>query len=244
MSDLELLRLNQRALSSSDAMIAHGYNGGSCMLGSLMQHALDRIPAMPVVVFHHRGDKMSKSLLGLRDDYPWLEIIPFDDELDLSGHVGEWLMRNGEDIARGPARRRAATEDLRNFQATALSAWEAGPENVKAEVAKSMGLSVGRVDFIVHEPLQLSSLSTARLDLLSTGLNLDAERTIDLAMQVLDRQEVGAWKVWAKAKDEDYSLAVLGAAVTRRQDARISKHLGSLRQAGAWTVFAARWQRG
>lgn len=235
-SDDELYEANERCLEACDALIVHGFAGGTIMLGWLVRCALARAAPLPVLVLAHKGEKLSRPLNAIEKRYSNLTISRFNDGLEIFRKTRDWLSDATDQIRSGPERRRAVEEAWSDAAQRLHHAWFNTSESVRAEVTAATGLDERDILEFVETPTHLGELSSHRHGLALSMLSEAA------AMASLDSRERDAFEFWAADKGTDYTQAVLNAAIKERSDGRVARSAAYLGQPAAWERFATRWR--
>lgn len=242
-SNEELAEVNISAMGCSDAVLIHGSNDGSTMLGHLQAHFLMGSLPRPVGVIHHSAQPLSKAWRGLAGRYPFLS---FENEFDLCTAMTDWLTQWTTAIEAGPARRRARDLAWETRAASLYRRWSTLDTDEQKALAASVGLAAWALGDTLRHPGAIAELPVNSVMLLLQALLPDIERDdlVSRAHEAFDPGELRAWGHWGRDKSEAYRYAVLARALDVRLASLdgIHRSPGYLGQPGLWNGIAAEWR--
>lgn len=239
----EIAHLNQTALSVTDALIAHGFGGGSMSLGWALREVTTSCRCVPVLVVAHSSQSVSKYLLGLERDYRNFTIETFDNDYQLASLVETWLRFNEETIDEGPSVREAIDVQWSLAAELILRELRAATDEKRATLRRIVPISGRGLEEVLSlvTPLgDMSSTITARI-MAVLGIDLVRQNVISDAQELLNEYELRAWRDWSRGKNADFTWRVLSGAVETRRRTVIARERINFGHIDSWTMFAQRW---
>ena len=159
-----------KVLEEADAVIVHGFQGGSTGVGIELALAFGR--GIPVLYVHHDTCEVTRMVKGMP---ALVEVKPFFDHGDDGTHelrriVREWLIKWRPVIAEGPANRRSLVDLFGPTQRSLREKWKQATQEERARVAFTARMTPSEVAEYLSNPLRMSSLPTSKLMLLGSAL--------------------------------------------------------------------------
>lgn len=246
----EIWELNtNKVLVEADALIVHGFQGGSFGVGH--EGGMAHARGIPILYVHHESTKVSLQVRGMP---AFLEIGPFSDREALRDVVLVWLDRWRKTIELGPRYRRSQElsfrplwDDLRLHWAE-VAGQGAKSERRMAEISSACRMSVDEISDVLRHPLKVASMPAAKLLLL--GAALDIVVSAYFAALLGPRElPITEWKALRNAQHEngwgdEFTQVIQNVGrVAKERDAAIVSRL-DLEEAENWELLAKAWMRG
>ena len=193
----EVLYMANRRLvvTDTDAMIIHGYGGGSMGVGQEFVWAQEL--GLPMLYVHHKDEPVSRQVRGTP---ALLTVAPFTDAAELCDVTRTFLRDNRTLIEQGPARRRNRQLRFHRPQATLHKAWHSLAELDQRRTAATVGISPAQASAIVEHPLETGSSPVHILTAFAAALGVDIAEL--LAGAPLPNLHIGQMRALIAAAEE------------------------------------------
>lgn len=245
-----------KVLEEADAIIIHGFQGGSIGVGLELALAFGR--GIPVLYVHHDSCEVTKMVKGM----PGLvEVAPFfdyndqeDDRARLRQVVTEWLQKWRPVIEDGPASRRSIGQLFLVVQQALAARWERMSARERALAAFAARMTVSEADEYLRSGLRLGFMPTAKLMLLGSSMGERVPHLLapHLRPPPLSRKEADAlnaacdeyeWGDLFKQTIENVARVHKESVGRNPVVARVASHYNFWDPA-EWVRFVEDWQRG
>lgn len=192
----ELYAANRRlVIGDTDALIIHGYGGGSMGVGQEFVWATEL--GVPILYVHHKEEPVSRQLEGTP---ALLTVAAFADPAQLADVTRCFIRDNRTLIELGPIRRRNRKTRFLPLQVELQGMWANLSQHQQQSVAATAGTSTTHVDFMVADLLEIGMAPIHLLTALGAGLGVDVVSA--LGRGPLPELGVGQIRALVAAADE------------------------------------------
>ncbi|MGH2827081.1 MAG: ImmA/IrrE family metallo-endopeptidase [Actinomycetota bacterium] len=164
----EIYRLNSSLVfCDCDALIVHGYEGGS--MGAGQEFAWADQLGLPILYLYYKGEPVSRQLAGTP---AFLETCGYDGPVELRDAVRDFIRRWRPVIEDGPRRRRSLARRYEPMRIALRMAWNRQLTKHQ-EISALSRLSERRIDELLERPERLAVAPLDRLVGLATAVGLE-----------------------------------------------------------------------
>lgn len=240
---------NELACQNSDALVIDSFGNGTAQIGHIQDLFLNGPLPRQVAVLKLKGNSdFSRAWEGFLEAHPRAEIIEFSDSLSLTEGAAGWMKKHAECIELMPTRRRYLNEKWNPISSGILSGLRRESPEVRAAIARSIGLDPQALYTLVSSPHALAGLCGEYLTMLEERYAKDISFAILMAGAHVQfsSEELTYWHQWA---DSDRvrlprAVEVLRYELAQRDHAGVNKNKPMLRTIDAWVMLERRTPRG
>ena len=169
--DTSIYELNSKLLwTDVDALILICLSGGS--LGAGMELAWAGSLMIPALVLVPEGDPVSRQVSGMACEAD-LAVVPFADAAAMQAAVRRWLTQRRTQLESHDVRRQLHRQRTQSLRAQLVVRWEQVEQQQREEVSRLAGISVGRVERLLADPMNLLAATVTELLALSSALSVE-----------------------------------------------------------------------